>query len=30
MVERHNGDGRADFQIQVDGLGALGKGDFIL
>jgi Ca2+-binding RTX toxin-like protein len=25
-----NGDGRADFQIQLDGLGALGKGDFIL
>lgn len=25
-----NGDGRSDFQIKVDGLGALGKGDFIL
>lgn len=25
-----NGDGKADFQIQLDGLGALGKGDFIL
>lgn len=25
-----NGDGRADFQIKIDGLGAIGKGDFIL
>lgn len=25
-----NGDGRADFQIKVDGLGALGAGDFVL
>ena len=25
-----NGDGRADFQIQVDGVGALARGDFIL
>jgi hypothetical protein len=25
-----NGDGRADFEMQVDGLGALGRGDFIL
>lgn len=25
-----NGDSKADFQIKVDGLGALGKGDFIL
>jgi Ca2+-binding RTX toxin-like protein len=25
-----NGDGGADFQIQVDGVGALGRGDFIL
>ena len=25
-----NGDGRADFQIQLDGVWGLGKGDFIL
>jgi len=25
-----NGDGRADFQIQIDGVWGLGKGDFIL
>lgn len=25
-----NGDGRADFQIKVDGLGVLGAGDFVL
>ncbi|MEQ1578445.1 MAG: M10 family metallopeptidase C-terminal domain-containing protein [Hyphomicrobium sp.] len=25
-----NGDGRADFQIEADHLGALGRGDFIL
>lgn len=25
-----DGDGRADFQIKVDGLGAIAKGDFIL
>lgn len=25
-----NGDGKADFQIKVDGVGALGGGDFIL
>jgi hypothetical protein len=25
-----DGDGKADFQIQVDGLGKLGAGDFSL
>jgi hypothetical protein len=25
-----NGDGHADFQIQVNGVGKLGAGDFIL
>jgi Ca2+-binding RTX toxin-like protein len=25
-----NGDGRADFQIKVDGLGYIGKSDFVL